>query len=106
MKYPVEYIWIDAHLQIRSKTKIVAEHKTFDVWNYDGSSTGQADTTDSEITIVPRFVVKDPFNKGGKIVLCDTYDKSGNALDTNSRANAVNIFNKYHNDDNYYTYKP
>lgn len=43
-------------------------------WNYDGSSTGQAPGNDSEVTIKPRAVFRDPFRGGrNKIVMCDTH---------------------------------
>jgi len=59
----LEYIWLDSNNNPRSKTK-VSKNKlpyhidTFtcedllsnlDLWNFDGSSTGQATTEDSEI---------------------------------------------------------
>lgn len=31
------------------------------MWNYDGSSTGQAPGHDSEVYLVPRAIFKDPF---------------------------------------------
>ena len=44
------------------------------IWNYDGSSTGQAPGTDSEVFLAPRAIYKDPFRGGDNIlVMCDTY---------------------------------
>ena len=45
-------------------------------WNYDGSSTGQAEGDNSEVVIVPVKNVKDPFRRNvpsNKLVLCDTW---------------------------------
>ena len=45
------------------------------MWNYDGSSTGQAPGHDSEVYLVPRCIFKDPFRGGDNIlVMCDTYE--------------------------------
>lgn len=66
-------------------------------WNYDGSSTGQAPGTDSEVYLVPRAIYKDPFRGGDNIlVMCDCYEppranKDGTmteikAIPTNTRA--------------------
>ena len=57
-------------------------------WNYDGSSTGQADENDSEVLIVPKALFNDPFNKEGednhKLALCDTYLPDGSPHPTNT----------------------
>ena len=56
MSIRAEYIWIDGNGGLRSKTRV---HKgeaflsEFPVWNYDGSSTGQASGNDSEVFIKP-----------------------------------------------------
>lgn len=64
---------------LRSKTKCLdtkpAKVEELPHWNYDGSSTGQAPGTDSEVFLVPRAMFKDPFRRGDNIiVLCDTYE--------------------------------
>lgn len=44
------------------------------VWNFDGSSTGQADGHNSDTFLVPRAIYKDPFRRGNHIlVMCDTF---------------------------------
>ena len=63
-------------------------------WNYDGSSTGQAKGTDSEVTIIPRALFYNPFLKDGLLVMCDTYDSQGVPLPSNTRYFANEIFNK------------
>ena len=64
----VDYVWVDglASPKIRSKTKIenvaIDEDGSFDLrlaaWNFDGSSTKQATTEDSERILTPQRVYK------------------------------------------------
>jgi hypothetical protein len=59
----------------RTLTKKPASVKDLPDWNYDGSSTGQAPGTDSEVYLKPRAMYKDPFRGGDNIlVMCDTYE--------------------------------
>jgi len=80
-----EYIWVGGSGQdIRSKTmcipQICSKLEDFPIWNFDGSSTNQAPTKESEILLRPVFMCKDPFrtvdNKDDKsfccLVLCET----------------------------------
>ena len=66
------------------------------VWNYDGSSTGQAPGHDSEVHIKPRAIFQDPFRRGAHniLVLCDTYKPNGEPLPSNGRAPAAALFNR------------
>jgi len=97
----LEYIWLDADNNYRSKTKIYTYEKTgpFDlecvpIWNYDGSSTGQADGNDSEVFIKPVYMVRDTFrrNDDSWLVLCDTWLSNGEPHPTNTRFAAKEIF--------------
>ena len=99
----LEYIWLDSELKCRSKTKIIPYEwnistsiSVLPVWNYDGSSTCQATTEDSEIIIKPVKICKDPFRRhtNSMLVLCETYDKNNNPHKTNNRSKAVDIFSK------------
>ena len=65
MPYTLEYIWIGGNYNLRSKTKVVHSDskptiETLENWNYDGSSTEQAEGNDSEVVIVPRALFNDP----------------------------------------------
>eukprot|EP00898_Chlorokybus_atmophyticus_P008129 jgi/Chlat1/8317/Chrsp78S09215 len=78
-KVQAEYIWLGGSIwDIRSKTKTLSEKpKSPDdlpLWNYDGSSTGQAPGDDSEVYLKPRAIYPDPFRRGDNIlVMCDAY---------------------------------
>ena len=79
-----EYIWIDGNGGLRSKTRVI-QSGTLEDWNYDGSSTCQADGSNSEVVIKPVKSVPDPFRAGtphNRLVLCDTwfYDKNNKLI--------------------------
>lgn len=112
---PVEYVWIggpdqiytlgplryEKPFSIRSKTRIIYTSKSdltlkdIPIWNYDGSSTCQAETKKSEIFISPKALFNDPF-KEGKLVLCDAYVDYECSIPhiTNTRAPTNELFNK------------
>uniref|UniRef100_A0A7S2RHF7 Glutamine synthetase n=1 Tax=Mucochytrium quahogii TaxID=96639 RepID=A0A7S2RHF7_9STRA len=95
-----EYVWIDAEGGLRSKTKVIdgKEEVTLEMlpdWNFDGSSTGQAPGDDSEVIIKPGALFKDPFRGGNHVlVMCSCYTPQGEAIPTNTRAPAVEIFSQ------------
>jgi len=60
-KVAAEYVWIGGTgSDLRSKTKTLDSKpkkvEDLPVWNFDGSSTGQAPGNDSEVFLVPRYV--------------------------------------------------
>ena len=100
MVFLAEYIWIGGNNELRSKCRVMDGYDKDSVyfypdWNYDGSSTGQAIGSDSEVIMKARAVFKCPFRRGeNRIVLCDTYLPNGQPHITNHRAGAVEIFDK------------
>ena len=103
-KILLEYVWIDAYFNLRSKIKILTFQKyiNFDItnvpeWNYDGSSTGQATGHDSDIIIKPVRLFKNPFHKDMRsyLVLCHTFNNKNEVLETNNRNRCVEVFEKY-----------
>ena len=101
MNYILEYIWLDSNNNCRSKTKVVKlkylNLETIPKWNYDGSSTGQATTGNSEIILNPIKICLDPFRRNEKsyLVLCDIYNIDGTPHKTNMRHKANEIFTNY-----------
>ena len=96
----VEYIWIGGTgIDIRSKVKVV-EGVVEDIsqcseWNYDGSSTGQAVTENSEVLMRPVALFNDPIRGGqNKMVFCDTYHTDGTPTLSNFRHFAKKILDK------------
>jgi glutamine synthetase len=88
----VTYCWIDGTGEhMRAKTKCL-EHIPENAtdcpdWNFDGSSTGQAmSTDDSDVFLKPARLFPDPFNLGNhRLLLCETLDNKGQATATNHR---------------------
>lgn len=95
-KVLLEYVWIDADDNTRSKTKIVDRSifNKFDIavnqipeWNFDGSSTGQATGKESDILLYPRALYHNPFINYTEsyLVLCDCWNRDRTPHITNHR---------------------
>lgn len=97
----VTYIWIDGAVPtqaLRSKTKILKQPakpftpKDLPRWNFDGSSTNQASGHDSDLTLQPVCVVKDPIEgEGNYLALCEVLNPDGTPHPTNKRAHLVQL---------------
>lgn len=100
----LEYIWLDAQNNFRSKIKVVNNNEQepilfhsaiedFPNWNYDGSSTGQALGEDTEVILKPVFKCPNPFMESNSfLVLCETFNTEGKPLPNNYRYHAKDIF--------------
>lgn len=107
MKLPIDdkisqltYIWIDGTGEyLRSKTRthynIPTNPEELPIWNYDGSSTYQAEGSNSDVYLYPVALYKDPFLEGNnRLVLCDTYKYNKKATETNHRASCLDAMTK------------
>lgn len=104
-QYVLEYVWIDGFGELRSKTKIVDNKDQYDkppLWTYDGSSTGQATGTHSDVILQPvnRFI--DPFSNGeycGSLIFCETLTSDGRPHVSNHRSACVETYYKCHSEE-------
>ncbi|MEX0332527.1 MAG: glutamine synthetase beta-grasp domain-containing protein [Puniceicoccaceae bacterium] len=95
-KYKLEYVWLDGYVpepNLRGKTKIVSEApKTVDdcpEWGFDGSSTEQAEGSDSDCILKPVRLYPDAGRNNAFIVLCEVYLPSGDPHPSNFRAKVL-----------------
>ncbi|PAA74610.1 hypothetical protein BOX15_Mlig017770g2 [Macrostomum lignano] len=93
------YIWIDGSGEnLRAKTRTVEtvpkdpksgigrSGLNLPIWNFDGSSTGQAEGKNSDVMLHPVALFNDPFRGGSnKLVLCETCGHDGGPLPSNKR---------------------
>ena len=96
MKVKLEYVWLDGYKpepNLRSKVKIVDYESvknaiingSFPVWNFDGSSTNQAVTGNSDRILKPvRHYIQDI--QSTIYVLCEVLSPDNNPHETNQRA--------------------
>jgi len=93
-KFKLEYIWLDGYEPVpnlRSKTKIVefADTPTVDelpVWGFDGSSTRQAEGSNSDCLLQPVALFPDPARANALLVMCEVLLPDGTPHPSNSRA--------------------
>ncbi|KAK7475444.1 hypothetical protein BaRGS_00033325 [Batillaria attramentaria] len=95
-----EYIWIDGTGEgIRSKCRtLYAEPKKpsdCPIWNFDGSSTYQAEGSNSDMYLYPVAIFRDPFRRGkNKLVLCEVYKYNKKPAETNRRKTCAEVMVK------------
>lgn len=103
-KILLEYVWVDADDNTRSKIKIINWDQSVQIfnindvpeWNFDGSSTGQAEGKDSDVIIKPCAMYPNPFVNyiEGYLVMCDCWNKDGTPHETNHRVKLVKTWAK------------
>jgi glutamine synthetase len=95
-KYKLEYIWLDGYLpepNLRGKTRLAdkapASVDDCPEWGFDGSSTMQADGSDSDCILKPVRLYPDAGRNNAFIVLCEVYLPNGEPHPTNFRAKVI-----------------
>jgi glutamine synthetase len=96
MKIRLEYVWLDGYTpepNLRSKVKIVdaetigASIESFPMWNFDGSSTNQAETGNSDRLLKPvRTYMSDKIPLDTVYVLCEVLNPDGTPHESNKRS--------------------
>ena len=99
MKCKLEYVWLDGYTpepNLRSKIKIVDYEEirnclvlgNFPEWNFDGSSTKQAQTGSSDCILKP---VRSYFTNSTDViyVLCEVMNSDGTPHETNTRSKLI-----------------
>ena len=93
-KFKLEYIWLDGYEPVpnlRGKTR-VEEYTDFPslgelpVWGFDGSSTRQADGSDSDCLLQPVAIFRDPARANAALVMCEVLLPDGTPHPSNTRA--------------------
>ena len=79
-----QYIWLDHNNNIRTKTKVV--YDSIKEWSYDGSSTEQSKSTDSDLILKPVSI----FHASSPIVVCEVFTNDDVPHPDNYRRKLVN----------------
>ena len=91
-----EYIWLDGYKpepSLRSKIKATVD-KTAPEWSFDGSSTQQADTNESDCLLVPVQTYHNPTDSD-YLVMCQVYGSDHKPHASNTRAAAADISDEW-----------
>lgn len=100
----LEYIWIDGNEtspELRSKTKIIKDKTIITLsevpeWSFDGSSTNQAEGSDSDCILKPVAIYNDPMRgTGSYLVLNEVLNSDRTPHKTNKRSDLKEVFDKY-----------
>ena len=103
MIYKLEYIWLDGYTpepNLRSKTKVLTsetepELESLPIWNFDGSSTNQAEGNYSDCLLKPVKLIRDPQRKNGYLVLCEVLNPDMTPHISNTRSHIKDNVNMW-----------
>ena len=93
-KYKLDYIWLDGYTPVPNlRTKCcIKEYDSFPevadlpLWGFDGSSTQQAEGSDSDCILKPVAVYPDKTNDQQALVMCEVMLPNGDPHPSNTRA--------------------
>jgi glutamine synthetase len=105
-KVILEYVWIDAEGNTRSKIRIENDFSNNEIqieklpwWSFDGSSTKQAEGKLSDVLLKPvRSYINTFFknvNTNAYFILCECYNKDKTPHITNTRIKCIDTYEKY-----------
>ena len=103
MIYKLEYIWLDGYTpepNLRSKTKVLTSETepvldSLPIWNFDGSSTEQAEGNYSDCLLKPVKLIRDPQRKNGYLVLCEVLNPDMTPHSSNTRSQIKDNINMW-----------
>ena len=103
MNRKVGYIWIDGTKptpQLRSKTKILNVNEEPPIWGFDGSSTNQAEGSNSDCALNPVFICNDPIRGWGhELALCEVLNTDMTPHESNTRAALSKVYERCKGED-------
>ena len=93
MKSKLEYIWLDGYKptqSLRSKTLVRSDFsgklEDAPMWSFDGSSTEQAEGSDSDCLLKPVAIFPDPGRKNSYLVMTEVLNADTTPHESNGRA--------------------
>ena len=93
MKSKLEYIWLDGiqpTQSLRSKTRVERDFggtlQECPMWNFDGSSTAQAEGNASDLLLKPVAIFPDPCRTDAFLVMTEVMNADGTPHESNGRA--------------------